>query len=254
MSATSTAVSFSLLNAASSDKEARLQELMQRYGKLEGQALLEVMLKEEFPAKIAISSSFGAEAAVLLKLVSEVDKTTPVLFIDTGHLFEETIQYKSTIEEHLGLSNIITVQPEQIHLDNADRDATLYQRDTDYCCHIRKVLPFEKALGPYDAWVSGRKRFQNSERAKLQGIELDHDGRFKINPLYNWDYETVVSQFKMMNLPKHPLVDKGYPSIGCGPCTRAVKDGEDQRAGRWSGQGKTECGIHKSPSFEAIYI
>ncbi len=254
MSATSTAVSFSPLNAASSDKEARLQELMQRYGKLEGQALLEVMLKEEFSGKIAISSSFGAEAAVLLKLVAEVDKSTPVLFIDTGHLFEETIQYKSTIEEYLGLSNIITVQPEQIHLDNADRDATLYQRDTDYCCHIRKVLPFEKALGPYDAWVSGRKRFQNSERAKLQGIELDHDGRFKINPLYNWDYETVVSQFKAMNLPKHPLVAKGYPSIGCGPCTRAVKDGEDQRAGRWSGQGKTECGIHKSPSFEAIYI
>ncbi|WP_419799577.1 MAG: phosphoadenylyl-sulfate reductase [Terasakiella sp.] len=254
MTATSTAVSFSPLNDASSDKEARVQELMQRYGKLEGQALLEVMLKEEFPGKIAISSSFGAEAAVLLKLVSEVDKTTPVLFIDTGHLFEETLQYKSTIEAYLGLSNIITVQPEQIHLDNADRDATLYQRDTDYCCHIRKVLPFEKALGPYDAWVSGRKRFQNSERAQLQAIELDHDGRFKINPLYNWDYETVVSQFKAMNLPKHPLVAKGYPSIGCGPCTRAVKDGEDQRAGRWSGQGKTECGIHKSPSFEAIYI
>lgn len=254
MTATSTAVSFSPIDHARSDKQERLFDLTQRFGALEGHELLEVMVKEEFAGKIAVSSSFGAEAAVLLKMIADVDKSTPVLFIDTGHLFEETIAYKKTIEEHLGLTNIITVQPEAIHLQNADRDGTLHERDTDYCCHIRKVLPFEKALGPYDAWVSGRKRFQNSERAQLQGIELDHDGRFKINPLYNWDYQTVLTQFKEMNLPRHPLVDKGFPSIGCAPCTRAVKEGEDQRAGRWSGQGKTECGIHKSPSFEAIYI
>ncbi|WP_135078711.1 phosphoadenylyl-sulfate reductase [Terasakiella sp. SH-1] len=254
MTAASSAVSFAKPDPSDENKKARLQELTTQYGQLEGHDLLEVMLTKEFAGKIAISSSFGAEAAVLLKLVADIDKTTPVLFIDTGHLFEETIQYKSTIEEHLGLSKIITVSPEAVHLENADRNGTLHERDTDYCCHIRKVLPFEKALGPYEAWVSGRKRFQNSERSALQGIELDHDGRFKVNPLFNWDYETVVAKFKAMNLPRHPLVAKGYPSIGCGPCTRAVKDGEDQRAGRWSGQGKTECGIHKSPAFEAIYI
>jgi len=254
MTATSSAVSFSPIGGNAPDQEQRLRDLVARYGDLEGQALLEVMLKDEFCDKIAVSSSFGAEAAVLLKLVAEVDAGTPVLFIDTGHLFDETLQYKQTIKQHLGLTNIQVIGPEQIHLDNADKDATLYERDPDYCCHIRKVLPFEKALAPYDAWVSGRKRFQNSERSQLQGIELDHDGRFKINPLFNWDYDEVIAQFKELDLPKHPLVDKGYPSIGCAPCTRAVKDGEDQRAGRWAGQGKTECGIHKSPSFEAIYI
>ena len=254
MTATSSAVSFVKPGSDDSEKEALLACMIEEHGSKEGHELLEVMIKDQFAGKIAISSSFGAEAAVLLKLVSEVDSTTPVLFIDTGHLFEETVQYKSTLEERLGLSNIITVQPEKIHLENADRDGTLHERDTDYCCHIRKVLPFEKALGPYDAWVSGRKRFQSSNRASLQGIELDVDGRFKINPLYNWDYDTVITKFKEMDLPRHPLVDKGYPSIGCGPCTRAVKAGEDIRAGRWSGQGKTECGIHKSPANEAIWI
>ncbi|WP_028879808.1 phosphoadenylyl-sulfate reductase [Terasakiella pusilla] len=254
MSSSSSAVSFTKPAADPQEAVSRLTRLLGQYDGLDSHTLLEKVLLEEFNGKIAVSSSFGAEAAVLLKLVADVDKTTPILFIDTGHLFEETVQYKATIEEHLGLTNVQTLQPEPIHLQNADRDATLYERDTDYCCHIRKVLPFEKALGPYAAWISGRKRFQNSERAALQPIELDADGRFKINPLYNWDYEKVVSEFKAMGLPKHPLVDKGYPSIGCAPCTRAVKDGEDQRAGRWSGQSKTECGIHKSPSFEAIYI
>lgn len=254
MTAISSAVSFTKPEAADNGKEALLADLIELHGKKEGHDLLEVMIRDVFAGKIAISSSFGAEAAVLLKLVADIDAETPVLFIDTGHLFEETIQYKDTIQEYLGLRNIITVQPESLHLENADKDATLHERDTDYCCHIRKVLPFEKALGPYDAWVSGRKRFQSSNRSSLQGIELDVDGRFKINPLFNWNYETVIEKFKAMSLPRHPLVDKGYPSIGCGPCTRAVKDGEDIRAGRWSGQGKTECGIHKSPANEAIWI
>lgn len=254
MTATLSAVSFVQPQTLDNDKAMRLKRLMDDFKALDTHALLEKVIAEEFSGKIAVSSSFGAEAAVLLKLVSEVDKATPILFIDTGHLFEETRQYKDVLAEALGLTNIITLQPEKIHLENADKDATLYERDTDYCCHIRKVLPFEKALGPYDAWISGRKRFQNSERAALEPIELDVDGRFKINPLYNWDYDKVIAQFKEMDLPRHPLVDKGFPSIGCGPCTRAVKEGEDQRAGRWAGQEKTECGIHKSPAYEAIYI
>lgn len=254
MSNSSSAVSFTKPAADPQEAAARLSQLLDQYSGMDSHRLLEKVLLDEFKGEIAVSSSFGAEAAVLLKLVADVDKSTPILFIDTGHLFEETVQYKATIEGHLGLTNIQTLKPEPVHLENADRDATLYERDTDYCCHIRKVLPFEKALGPYAAWISGRKRFQNSERAALQPIELDVDGRFKINPLYNWDYDKVVAEFKAMGLPKHPLVDKGYPSIGCAPCTRAVKEGEDRRAGRWSGQSKTECGIHKSPSFEAIYI
>lgn len=233
------------------DGNARLAQLKNAYGNLDGRDLLEAMIKNEFTGKIAISSSFGAEAAVLLKLVADVDKTTPVLFVDTGHLFAETIAYKDTLADHLGLTNIISVTPSPIHLENVDKDATLHERDTDYCCHIRKVLPFENALGPYAAWVSGRKRFQSATRSALEGIELDGDGRFKINPLFNWDYDKVVTEFKAMELPTHPLVAKGYPSIGCGPCTRAVKAGEDMRAGRWANSGKTECGIHKSPAFQS---
>jgi len=244
----------SVENTPDNTGEERLIKLCENYGKLHGHALLEAMFHEAFVDKIALSSSFGAEAAVLLKLVADVDPKIPVLFIDTGHLFEETKQYKETIESHFGLTNVQTIGPDPIHLENVDKDATLHERDTDYCCHIRKVLPFEKALGPYEAWVSGRKRFQNDDRAALESIELDGDGRFKINPLYDWDYETIIAQFNELNLPRHPLVEKGFPSIGCAPCTRAVKDGEDQRAGRWSGKGKTECGIHKSPSFEALWI
>ena len=255
MSVSSSAVSFSTLEAPGANAgEERLSELREKYGKLHGHALLEAMFHEAFVDKIALSSSFGAEAAVLLKLAADVDPTIPVLFIDTGHLFEETQQYKETLQKHLGLTNIHTIVPDPIHLENADKDATLHERDTDYCCHIRKVLPFEKALAPYQAWVSGRKRFQNDDRAALESIELDTDGRFKINPLYDWDYDTIIAQFNELNLPRHPLVEKGFPSIGCGPCTRAVKEGEDQRAGRWAGKGKTECGIHKSPSFEALWI
>lgn len=232
----------------------RLAQLMADYGHLSGRDLLAAMIEKEFKGKIAISSSFGAEAAVLLQLVSEVDKSTPVLFIDTGQLFEETVNYKETLQEHMGLKNIITVGPNPVHLEHVDADGTLCQRDTDYCCHIRKVLPFEESLETYDAWVSGRKRFQNATRSTLDPIELDNDGRFKINPLYDWDYDRIVTMFKDLNLPRHPLVEKGYPSIGCAPCTRAVKPGEDPRAGRWSGQSKTECGIHKSPAFAAMDI
>jgi len=255
MSVSNNAVAFSALEAPDANTgEERLTQLRDKYGRLHGHALLEAMFHEVFIDKIALSSSFGAEAAVLLKLVADVDPSIPVLFIDTGHLFEETKQYKETLQKHLGLTNIHTIVPETIHLENVDKDGTLHERDTDYCCHIRKVLPFEKALAPYQAWVSGRKRFQNDDRAALESLELDEDGRFKINPLYDWDYDTIITQFNELNLPRHPLVEKGFPSIGCGPCTRAVKDGEDQRAGRWSGKGKTECGIHKSPSFEALWI
>lgn len=245
----------SLIKPSSDDeKTARLREMRSQYESLDAHSLLEVMVSREFAGKIAISSSFGAEAAALLKIAADVDKDIPVLFIDTGHLFEETKTYKDTVADVLGLRNIQVIGPEAVHLENVDRDNTLYQRDTDYCCHIRKVLPFEKALAPYEAWVSGRKRFQNSERSGLEAIELDHDGRFKINPLYNWDYNKIMAHFNALDLPRHPLVDQGYPSIGCAPCTRAVKAGEDMRAGRWSGQNKTECGIHKSPAFEAGMI
>lgn len=255
MSANNSAVSFSTLQPADAQQgEERLAQLRAQYGKLHGHALLDAIIHDVFPEKIALSSSFGAEAAVLLKLIADVEPSLPILFIDTGHLFEETLRYKETLGKHLGLTNIQMVAPEAVHLENVDKDATLHERDTDYCCHIRKVLPFEKALGPYQAWISGRKRFQNDDRAQLESIELDGDGRFKVNPLYDWDYATIIGQFNELNLPRHPLVEKGFPSIGCAPCTRAVKEGEDQRAGRWAGKGKTECGIHKSPSFEALWI
>lgn len=216
--------------------------------------ILSFFINGVFKDKICVSSSFGAESAVLLKLVCDINPHVPVLFIDTGMLFEETVQYGETLKNHLGLKNLQVIRPSPVHLENVDPDGTLHERDPDYCCHIRKVLPFDEGLKPFDALISGRKRFQSESRSKLLPIELDAQGRYKINPLYDWDHDGLVRAFKDMDLPAHPLVEKGYPSIGCAPCTRAVKKGEDQRAGRWAGKQKNECGIHSSPAFEAIHI
>lgn len=225
-------------------QEELLAALTNRFSDTDDQALLDAMIHDIFPNEIVISSSFGAEAAVLLQMVADVDKNAPIFFLNTGHLFPETIAYRETIAEYFGLTNILNIHPDPVHIENADSEGTLWQRDHDYCCHLRKVLPLMEARTPYKAWVTGRKRFQSETRSVLEKIELDKEGRIKINPLFNWTHDRVVSQFTKFDLPKHPLVSKGYPSIGCLHCTNAVKEGEDVRSGRWTGSGKTECGIH----------
>ena len=195
---------------------------------------------------MAIVSSFGAESAVLLHLVSEIDRSIPVLFLETGKHFPETLAYRDELTDLLGL-NRVDVYPELADLQSRDETRLRWSYDPDGCCELRKVRPLEKALAPFDASLTGRKAFQSSTRANLPRFEVDTSdaqGRLKVNPLIDWKAEDIAAYMSVHELPRHPLVERGFPSIGCSPCTRAVAPGEDPRAGRWSGWDKVECGIH----------
>lgn len=193
--------------------------------------------------EVAMVSSFGADAAVLLHMVSEIDRDLPVLMVDTLMLFEETLQYQKDLSAHLGLRNVQHIKPNPVDLARVDPEGTLHRRDTDSCCHIRKVVPLEWALEPYSVLITGRKRFQASTRAALSNFEVD-GARLKVNPLATWSGSDLSTYMDVHELPRHPLVAQGYPSIGCAPCTSKVAPGEDPRAGRWRGTDKVECGIH----------
>lgn len=195
---------------------------------------------------IALVSSFGAESAVLLHLVSQIDPTIPVLFLETGKHFPETLAYRDELTERLGL-NLVNLYPDPEDLAQRDESGLRWSYDPDGCCELRKVRPLEKALARFDASLTGRKSFQSATRAQLPRFEVDTtdaQGRLKINPLIDWSAEDIAAYIAQHDLPRHPLVDQGYPSIGCSPCTRAVAPGEDARSGRWAGWDKIECGIH----------
>ncbi len=217
--------------------------LQQQYGHLEGRALLEVMIKDVFPGKIGLVSSFGSESAVLIEMVADIDPATPILFLNTGKLFGETLRYRDKLQERYGLTDIRSLKPDDDELAAEDHNGLLWTRDQDACCDLRKTRPLDRALEGFDAWITGRKRFQTEERAALELIE-QNAGKVKINPLANASLEDLQAIANEKNLPRHPLVMDGYLSIGCMPCTRRVQEGEDYRAGRWAGTDKTECGIH----------
>ena len=197
-----------------------------------------------FAGRIALISSFGAEAAVLLHLVAQVDRNTPVLFGDTGMLFEETQDYRDRLVERLGLTDVRAVRPNSVALETGDADGTLNACDTDACCFLRKVAPMQRATAGFEAVITGRKRFHSSGRAALDVAEADAGGQIKLNPLAGWSAQDLADYMRRNVLPAHPLVKHGFASIGCAPCTSPVAAGEDPRAGRWRGSQKTECGIH----------
>ncbi|RMD62875.1 MAG: phosphoadenylyl-sulfate reductase [Alphaproteobacteria bacterium] len=221
----------------------RAAVLSWRYAGYDGAALLRAMIEREFPGRIAVVSSFGAESAVLLDLVARVDPTVPVIFLDTGKHFDETLSYRDEVTARLGLRDVRSVTPEPAVLARRDPHGQLWRLSPDHCCHLRKVLPLRRALAGFDAWITGRKRYQGGVRTDLPCIEAA-DGWVKINPLAPWSAAQIAAAFRDSGLPRHPLADDGYPSIGCAPCTRRVRAGEPVRAGRWAGTGKTECGIH----------
>ncbi len=205
------------------------------------------VLEGNLAGDIAMVSSFGAESAALLHLVSQIDPSVPVLFLETGKHFPETLAYRDLLTERFGL-NLVNLYPDLDELAKRDETGLRWSYDPDGCCDLRKVRPLENALARYDASFTGRKAFQSTTRATLPRFELDTSdaqGRLKINPLIDWDADRIANYFEEHELPRHPLVDRGFASIGCSPCTRAVKPGEDPRAGRWAGWDKVECGIHK---------
>ena len=192
---------------------------------------------------LTLVSSFGAESVALLHLASVLNRDLPVLFIDTRLLFAETLVYQQELAERLGLRDLRIIRSAEI--DAADPDATLHQRDTDACCALRKTRPLAQALQNHAGWITGRKRFQSGTRAALDFFEVETGStRIKVNPLAHWQASDVADYIAENRLPRHPLVARGYPSIGCAPCTSPVNPGEDPRAGRWRDSEKTECGIH----------
>jgi len=193
--------------------------------------------------RLALVSSFGAESAVLLHMVSEVKPDLPVLFLDTGMLFAQTLDYRRKLVARLGLTDVRDLRPQFEDLAVGDPGSDLWRRDTDACCHIRKVLPLDRALKGFDAWLTGRKRFHGGDRLRLPVVE-HAEGKVKFNPLANWTKDDLDGYMALHELPRHPLLDAGFPSIGCWPCTAPVEEGGDARSGRWAGLEKTECGIH----------
>ena len=206
---------------------------------------------ETFGDRLALVSSFGAESAVLLDLASKVKPDIPVLFLDTGMLFGQTLDYRKTLAAQLGLTDVRDLRPHYQDLATADPDAKLWQTDTDACCHVRKVVPLERALADFDAWITGRKRFHGGARLSLPVVEQS-GAQIKFNPLANWTKADLDAYAEENRLPAHPLVAQGFPSIGCWPCTKPVEDGQDVRAGRWAGSQKTECGIHVARAPGAV--
>jgi len=218
-------------------------DLNSAYADYSARDLLAALIGDVFGNKIALVSSFGAESAVLLHMVAQIRLDAPVIFLDTGKLFAETLAYQRDLSARLGLVNVSIMRPDPIHEADFDPDLDLAHSNTAVCCFFRKTLPLRKALRGYSAWITGRKSYQAQTRARLPRFERD-GLHIKVNPLANWSPGQVADYIDAHDLPAHPLVAKGYPSIGCVDCTTPVAPGEDARAGRWRGQEQTECGIH----------
>nr|WP_249136492.1 phosphoadenylyl-sulfate reductase [Bradyrhizobium tropiciagri] len=193
--------------------------------------------------RLALVSSFGTESAALLKVMADVDPAIPVVFLDTGWLFEETLAYRDTLIKTLGLTDVRSIKPDEQALARLDPDRELWFSDPDACCRIRKVEPLARALKPFAGWINGRKRFQGGARADIPVVE-DDGARLKFNPFANVSREEIEAIYALGKLPPHPLVASGYQSVGCMPCSSRAAAGEDARDGRWRGRAKTECGIH----------
>jgi phosphoadenosine phosphosulfate reductase len=193
--------------------------------------------------QLAVVSSFGTESAALLKVMADVDPAIPVVFLDTGWLFEETLAYRDTLIEKLGLRDVRSIKPLEETLSRQDQNRELWFSDPDACCRIRKVEPLKRALAPFRGWINGRKRFQGGLRTDIPVVE-DDGTMLKFNPFANVSREEIQAIYRLAELPPHPLAAKGFLSVGCMPCTSRTSADEDARAGRWRGRPKTECGIH----------
>ena len=198
----------------------------------------------EFSPKIAVSSSFQTQSMPLLHMVSQIKRDVPVFFIDTGYHFWETLMFREQLASEWDLNVIDLYRDPRWDVFVLQNIRTLPIEDPNLCCYLHKVQPMQKALKDVQAWISGIRRDQTSVRAQARILELQEDGLLKINPLLNWTKADVKRYAGENDLPSHPLLEKGYRSVGCAPCTIAIGANEDERAGRWAGRGKVECGLH----------
>lgn len=232
------------------DLQQRADKLNAKFANLKTPAIIDHLINGRVAGRPAVISSFGAEAAVLLKLVADKDPATPVVFLDTGKHFDETLRYVDDLMEQLGLSVLVRVRPTQARITAEDPDGELFSRDSDRCCYVRKTLPMISALRDYDCVMTGRKRFQTADRKEMDVAEVQ-ESWLRINPLAGWTRDQLLEYLSEQKLLEHPLVSQGYASVGCEPCTARSSD---YRAGRWAGQGKTECGIHITESGKIVRL
>lgn len=221
----------------------RAERLAARYAHLDGAAAIRAVLGDADAGRVAAVSSFGTESAVLLHMIARIAPDTPILFLDTGKMFRETLDYVDELTGTLGLRDVRRIRPGVHALHREDSSGDLWSRDSHACCALRKVAPLQRALGDFDTWITGRKRYQVDSRANLPLIETEGT-RVKINPLAGWREDDVAAYRYVNELPAHPLEDEGFASVGCRPCTTPIAPGEHARAGRWRGQERMECGIH----------
>jgi phosphoadenosine phosphosulfate reductase len=196
-----------------------------------------VWAHDRFGARLCLTCSWQRQSSALVHMVTDLGLDVDIVELDTEVLFAETYETRARLVERYAL-DLKTFRP----IEPIDR---LWETEPDRCCAIRKVEPLERALRGYDAWITGIRRGQSPTRASAQKVEWsERYGVWKIQPLVDWDTKRVQAYIHVNEIPYNALHDRGYPSIGCVPCTRAVTAGEDERAGRWSGSGKLECGIH----------
>jgi phosphoadenosine phosphosulfate reductase len=224
-------------------RPAQAARLSEKLAEATPAEIVQAALQEVGRDRLAVASSFGIESATLLKIVADVDPAIPVLFLDTGWLFPETIAYRDTLIEQLGLKDVRTITPSIAALAEKDPSRNLWSADPDACCYLRKVEPLSEALGDFAAWINGRKRYQGGMRTSIAAVEAE-GSRLKFNPLARITPPEIVQMFKDWDLPRHPLAGQGFSSVGCMPCTRRTNPGDTARAGRWADSEKTECGIH----------
>lgn len=222
-----------------------------RFGRLEPQDVIELSIDRFTGGEVAAVSSFGADSAVLLHMIAKIDRNLPIVFLDTGKHFSETLDYRDRLAADLGLADIRVVQPDETALSEADPDGRLHRTNTDACCAVRKVEPMARGVAPYRAWFTGRKRFQSDTRNAMPVYEAVGT-RIRINPLAQWGTAQLAAYMRQHDLRENPLVAYGYLSIGCFPCTEPARPGDDPRSGRWAGQAKTECGIHLTGLEESL--
>ncbi len=228
------------LARARAARAALVEKLNHEYADASPEAIITAATRA-FGGRIAMLSSFGTEAAAGLAVLARIAPEMPVLFLDTGMHFAQTLTYRDELVARLGLTNVIPLAPDKDELAAEDPEARLFEADTAACCDVRKVRPLARAMASFDALITGRKRYHGGEREDLPPFEFDGDV-VKVNPFAALSAKEVAAIYRTLKLPAHPMAAMGYPSIGCWPCT-APAEGDGTREGRWAGQDRTECGI-----------
>jgi phosphoadenosine phosphosulfate reductase len=206
---------------------------------------------ETFGSRLTMATAFGPEGCVILHMLSEIDPSIRVFNLDTGYQFAETLELRDRIARRYGIEVELVRPEETVEVYELRNGGPVYSTDPDRCCRERKLVPLRRAVEGYDAWISAIRADQSAHRAKASVVGWD--AKFdlvKINPLLSWTKRDVWAFIVANDVPYNPMHDQGFPSIGCWPCTRAVGQGADERAGRWAGQAKTECGLHSLDSSQ----